>query len=189
MHIVGIDTETTGLESDAGVCQLAVVLLDTQVWELTERLSYLINPEQPISESAQRIHGISDDMVQGCPTISELLNDPKLQECFSLPVVFGHNVGFDIRKIGGGVFDHAKTLDTLSILRTCFPNWRNHKLGYAAKQLDIPLTNAHDALADIEATAGILKHLHTAYGYNLERMIEISGNLKNHVLHKMRNLR
>lgn len=189
MNIIGIDTETTGLESDAGVCQLAVVLLDTVTWEIAERKSYLVNPEKPISESARRIHGISDDMVQGCPTLADLLDDPTLRDFFSLPVVFGHNVGYDIRMIGNEVFDHAQPLDTLPILRTCFPNWANHKLGYACDRLGITLTNAHDALADIEATAAILKHLHVTYGYGLERMVEISRNLKNHILTKMRNLR
>lgn len=182
--IVGIDTETTELETDAGVCQLAVVLLDTETWQLTERLSYLVNPQKPISPASRRIHGISDGQVKDSPTLAEVLNDPKLQACFDMPVVFGHNVGFDIRMVGRDRFAHAQVLDTLSVLRTCFPQWRSHRLGQAAEQLGLNLNNAHDALADIEATAQILSYFHHTYGYSLERMLEISGGIKQHFLDK-----
>lgn len=64
-----LDTETTGLETDAEIVQLAIidhtgaVLLDT-----------LIKPTQPIPRIATSIHGITDAMVADAPTFEDIFD-------------------------------------------------------------------------------------------------------------------
>ncbi|MFJ2110783.1 exonuclease domain-containing protein [Streptomyces sp. NPDC087850] len=63
-----LDTETTGLESDAAVVEISItdgagtVLLDT-----------LVHPGRPIPEQATAIHGISDDDVREAPSFGAIL--------------------------------------------------------------------------------------------------------------------
>ena len=62
-----LDTETTGLDDDAEVVELAVidcagtVLLDT-----------LVRPSGPVPAEAAAIHGITDAMLADAPTWSEI---------------------------------------------------------------------------------------------------------------------
>jgi DNA polymerase III epsilon subunit-like protein len=84
-----LDTETTGLYSDAEIVQLAVidktgaVLLDT-----------LIKPTQPIPERAIWIHGITDAMVEHAPTFDEIYN--ALLMAIGGKRVVIYNASFDI---------------------------------------------------------------------------------------------
>lgn len=67
-----LDTETTGLSASAGdrIVELAIVdesgrtMIDT-----------LVDPRRPIPGSATQIHGITDRMVRGSPTLDQLMPD------------------------------------------------------------------------------------------------------------------
>ncbi|MEU6902966.1 3'-5' exonuclease [Streptomyces virginiae] len=66
--LVVLDTETTGLDADACVVELAVisgsgdVLVDT-----------LVNPGRPIPAGASEIHGITDEAVATAPSFGQIL--------------------------------------------------------------------------------------------------------------------
>ena len=62
-----LDTETTGLSplSGARVCEVAV--LTSRAGERLEFYQTLLNPCCPIDPGAQRIHGISNEMVAKSP--------------------------------------------------------------------------------------------------------------------------
>lgn len=66
--VLVLDTETTGLEEDARIVELAVltsrgeVLLDT-----------LLQPGVPVPEDAADIHGITTEALVGAPTFSDIL--------------------------------------------------------------------------------------------------------------------
>ncbi len=64
-----LDTETTGLYSDAEIVQIAVIDKTGAVL-----LDSLIKPTQPIPAIATHIHGITDAMVENAPTFEELFN-------------------------------------------------------------------------------------------------------------------
>lgn len=67
--VVVLDTETTGLNHDSRIVDIAITdrhgqpLLDT-----------LLNPGEPIPYNAWDIHGISDSMVAGAPTFTGILD-------------------------------------------------------------------------------------------------------------------
>jgi len=67
-NTVIVDTETTGLDKAAEVCEISIIdghtgltLLDT-----------LIRPTRPISPGAEKVHGISDAMVADAPTWADI---------------------------------------------------------------------------------------------------------------------
>ena len=62
--IIFLDTETTGLASTDKIIELAIVDYDGKIL-----FDKLINPERPIQNSD--IHGITDRMVSGQPTLDE----------------------------------------------------------------------------------------------------------------------
>jgi DNA polymerase-3 subunit epsilon len=64
-----LDTETTGLYSDAEIVQIAVIDKTGAVL-----LDSLVKPTQPIPQIATHIHGITDAMVADAPTFDELYN-------------------------------------------------------------------------------------------------------------------
>ena len=68
-----LDTETTGLDGQAEICELS--LLDVKGRVLMDTL---IHPLQPIPQEATDIHGITDKMVAKSLTFMEVL--PELQK-------------------------------------------------------------------------------------------------------------
>lgn len=85
-----LDTETTGLETDAEIVQIAViektgaVLLDT-----------LLRPTQPIPTIATSIHGITDAMVETAPTFGQIF-DALLMAIGGKRCVI-YNASYDVR--------------------------------------------------------------------------------------------
>lgn len=66
--LVVLDTETTGLEDDARIVDIAIVNATGDVL-----MDTLVNPGEPIPEDATAIHGITDTMVQGAPAFGSIL--------------------------------------------------------------------------------------------------------------------
>lgn len=65
---VVLDTETTGLEDDARIVDIAVVTVAGEVL-----LDTLVNPGEPIPPEATGIHGITDDQVADAPRFTGIL--------------------------------------------------------------------------------------------------------------------
>lgn len=57
-----LDTETTGLDSDAEVIELSIIDMDENIL-----FNSLIKPLNTVSAEASAIHGITDDMLAGAP--------------------------------------------------------------------------------------------------------------------------
>ncbi|GIK42466.1 MAG: DNA polymerase III subunit epsilon [Chloroflexota bacterium] len=65
---VVLDTETTGLEYDAEVCQIGIVGKAGEIL-----LDQLVKPQRPIPDSATRLHGITNEMVKDAPNFGHIL--------------------------------------------------------------------------------------------------------------------
>lgn len=90
--VVFLDTETTGLDHDAEIIEIAV--LDARGATL---LDTLVRPDRPIPADASRIHGIDDALVAGAPRWPEVA--PLL-----IPLLLGrrvivYNADFDARLV------------------------------------------------------------------------------------------
>lgn len=85
-----LDTETTGLDGDAEICQVAIMTIGGR-----PVLDALVRPTRPIPPDAQRVHGISDADVAGAPTFVDLM--PALRAILGGRTVLIYNVEYDTR--------------------------------------------------------------------------------------------
>lgn len=157
-----LDTETTGLVKPSP-CELAFVEIDEDLNILSE-VCTLVNPLKPIDKGASAIHGITDDMVVGKPTMEEVKS--LLPSPFN---IIGHNIGFDIRAIKPHV-SPSMSLCTLSLARQYIKNTSNHKLETLQRELNLPIRKSHSALGDCLTVLDLLKYITNFSGVNLNTM-------------------
>jgi Peduoviridae DNA polymerase exonuclease subunit len=177
---VFLDTETTGLDDAAEICDIAVVDYDGVVLFDT-----LINPSSPIPDTASDIHGITNAMVAGAPRFEQVLDrlDKALQ---GRPVVI-YNLAYDTRLISQscaapfhwwwlpGKDETLKSYGERPDRWHCAMNqyaqyagdWNDYhqsyrwaKLGNAALQCGVVIHNGlHRARVDAELTRQIVRYM------------------------------
>ncbi|WP_066320650.1 PolC-type DNA polymerase III [Bacillus sp. FJAT-29814] len=156
---VVFDVETTGLSAvyDTIIELAAVKVRDG---EIVDRFESFANPHHRLSATTINLTGITDDMVQTAPEVSEVLQ--KFYDWAGDSVLVAHNASFDMgflnvgyKKIG---LEKAKNpvIDTLELGRFLYPELKNHRLNTLAKKFDIELTQHHRAIYDAEATGYLL---------------------------------
>lgn len=169
--LVVFDLETTGLspERDAiveiGALRLAGGGLGGGHGVGGERYSALVRPTtpagdpRPIPWQAQRVHGISDEMVREAPTIGEVL--PSFLDFVGGAAVVAHNVSFDSGFLRANAarlglrWAPPAELCTVQLSRRTFPRERSHNLGAVAERLGLTFApgGRHRSLGDVEVTA------------------------------------
>lgn len=82
-----LDTETTGLERDAQIVEIAAVCPDGSLFQS------LVKPEEAVHAAAQRLHGLTNEILDTAPPFAELAAD--LRRRLMGRTVLGYNVGFD----------------------------------------------------------------------------------------------
>lgn len=165
---VVLDSETTGLKRGE-IVQLAVVHANGDVL-----LNTLVKPVEPIPLEASRIHGIVNEMVAGAPGFGDIL--PLLTTLLTGTNVVVYNASYDRRmlhqsaEIAGLPKTDWKALSpwwcAMEAFADIYGDWnpRRHsyrwqKLSKACYFYNIPLENAHSALADTQATLNICKEM------------------------------
>ncbi|SEF16373.1 Exonuclease [Streptomyces sp. 2112.2] len=96
-----VDTETTGLEGDVRVVEIAVT--DGAGNEL---LNTVINPGVPIPEDAAAIHGLTDEDVRDAPTFGAIL--PRLTEALRGRRVVIYNRDYDTGVVANELDHHHR---------------------------------------------------------------------------------
>lgn len=103
MIVAGLDIETTGLDQSKGhrVIEVAMSLYDLDTRTLRGKFVQRINPQRSIDPGAQAVHGITFDMLTGCPTWEEVA--PKVAKIMRAShLLVAHNgQGFDLPFIAG----------------------------------------------------------------------------------------
>ena len=155
---VAFDTETTGFGRDDQITEIGAVRVAGG--EVVERFQMLANPGKGIPGPVQQLTGITDAMVADAKPYQDVAK--LFKEFAGDAVLVGHNVGFDIRMLAQAALptgidftnDYFDTNQYAKKLKQA-QGWEQTKLGYLAEQLGVELSNAHRALADAEATAGV----------------------------------
>ncbi len=172
-RILILDTETTGLNYDVHkIIEIGIIELKDNI--LTQkRFHEYINPQQDISLSAQKIHGISNEFLINKPTFCEIA--PKFLNFIKDDVIVIHNAAFDINFINKelnncGLSDISNPItDTIQIAKKEFPG-QSVNLDSLCKKLNIINTRQdyHGALLDANLLAKVYLKLTTGKQQNLD---------------------
>jgi DNA polymerase-3 subunit epsilon len=154
VSFVALDTETTGLFPIMHrLVEVGAVRFRLDGQELAT-FQTLINPEIPIPKDVQHVHGITDRMVRGKPTIEYVL--PQFIEFLGHhdTILLAHNAPFDLGFLAMALtrlritYPPHYLLDTLDMARRLYPAWPSHSLEYVATRLKVAKRAEHRALSD-----------------------------------------
>lgn len=160
---VYIDTETTGLNRSDEIIEISIVNDDGALI-----FSKLVKPSQPIPKEAEKIHGITNEMVRSAQAWPTLW--PVIRNHLYGRVIAAYNAPFDLRLMEQS---HARYrlpwrekmdfLDVLSLFSEYRGEWdqirgsyRFYKLEEAGDYFKIPFPNAHRSTADALLTRAVL---------------------------------
>ena len=180
MNAVFLDTETTGLSIQEDHRIVEIACIETKDLIPTKKIFHkLINPERKVEEGALKIHGHTDEMLQGEKKFKDIANE-FLQFIEGKKLII-HNASFDIsflnhelKKINKKTLNIKDVVDSLEIARVKYPGVSN-SLDNLCKRFNIDLSKRakHNALLDCE----LLREVYI----NLTEQKEPSLNLKEHI--------
>ena len=154
------DTETTGLNPGGGdqIIQIGATRIVNSKLLRQESFEQLVNPEMVIPAGSIPIHGITQDMVRGQPSIGEVL--PAFHVFAQDTVLVAHNAAFDMRflqlqEANTGLTFHQPVMDTLLLSAVVHPNQESHRLEAIAERFNITVLGRHTALGDAMVTAEV----------------------------------
>lgn len=158
------DTETTGLDPSQGdeIIQLGATRIVNGRLLRRECFEQLVDPGRDIPAAGTAIHGITREMVRGCPGIAQVL--PAFHAFASDTVLVAHNAAFDMRflqmkeEATGLRFDQP-VLDTLLLSAVAAPHQASHELEAIAARLGVSVAGRHSALGDALMTAEVFLRL------------------------------
>ena len=158
------DTETTGLNPSQGdeIIQIGATRIVNGKLLRQESFEQLVHPGRPIPAASIPIHGITPEMVEGQPSILEVL--PAFHAFSQDTVLVAHNAAFDMRflqlkeKATGLRFDHP-VLDTLLLSALVHPNQDSHRLEAIAERFGVTVIGRHTAMGDAMVTAEVFLKL------------------------------
>jgi len=161
-ELVVVDTETTGLDPGRDrVIEIGAARLDPALG-ITATWSTLVDPGCALPLQVQRLTGITADDLAGAPSFAEAYG--QWRTFAGDAVVVGQNVAFDLAMLSaeaarcGAPPPRGPSFDTLHASLLLFPEVDRHGLGALAARFDLGET-PHRALADVRATAGLLREL------------------------------
>ncbi|HSW62694.1 MAG TPA: 3'-5' exonuclease [Dissulfurispiraceae bacterium] len=167
---VFLDTETTGLDTNAQICDLAIVDGSGQTL-----FDSLVKPTMPIPDAASSIHHITNEMVSGALPLSVYWNT--IRRLLSGRLIITYNADYDLRLLYQSAAAARCPSPFVNFLQAgCVMQlyaryygeltqyggaYRWHKLTLAAQQCGIdPGSNPlHRALADTQLSRLVTIHM------------------------------
>ena len=184
---VVFDTETTGLmPSTDEIVQIAAVRLVNGRRVDGEVFDTLVDPQRPIPAASTEVHGITDQMVKGAPTIADA--GRAFHRFAQGAVLVAHNAPFDLeflRRHEAGIgarFDNP-VLDTVLLSAVIYGQTEVHSLDALTARLGITIPEAarHTAIGDTVATAdAFLKLLPMLKGRGFATFGEVLSEVRRH---------
>lgn len=157
--IVILDFETSGLSPDYGdrPIEIGAVLIRNN--QIVERFQSLMNPGFKVSSFIEDYTGISNRMLQGAPSCSEVMK--KFASFMSDHHLAAHNASFDSKFLDTelnrlNLRRNNDIVCTMLAARRIYQNAPNHQLETLVSHLGISVRGQfHRALADAEMTASL----------------------------------
>jgi DNA polymerase III epsilon subunit family exonuclease len=162
-----VDVETTGASADFGHRVIEIGVCRMEQGACVAEYEQLIDPQRRVTPGVTAITGITQAMVTGQPTFTDLL--PNLLPLLQGAVVLGHNVRFDLgflrrefrragQELTAALGEGVHVMDTVRIARRRFGRGGN-ALQSLAPRLGYQPDVAHRALADARSTAFVFEKL------------------------------
>ena len=154
-----LDLETTGFSAKTEKIT-EVGMMKVKNGEVIDEFSCFVNPEKHIPERVTEVTNITDEMVKDAKTIDQVF--PEVLDFIKDSVLVAHNAPFDMgflkqnAKVLGYEFDYTY-IDTLSLAKDLFPDYKKYKLGKIAENLGIKVEVAHRALDDVDTTVKVFR--------------------------------
>lgn len=165
------DFETTGLNHlEEEIIEIgAVKVINGRV---KETFSVLIKPSKEISQEITNLTGITNEMVENCLPMQDVIQD-FYKFCYGSIMVGYNSIGFDnlFLQAAGRKYKYnfdMKQMDALLMARQYIKSVKNYKLKTIATFLNVTLDNAHRAVYDALATAEVFIKL-TDYMENIDQ--------------------
>ncbi|MFN7001892.1 MAG: exonuclease domain-containing protein [Roseinatronobacter sp.] len=184
---VVFDTETTGLTpSSDEIVQIAAVRVVNGRRVRREVFDTLVDPQRPIPASSTEVHGITEEMIKGAPTIAEA--GKRFHDFARGAVLVAHNAPFDMEFLRrheqdiGVSFDHP-VLDTVLLSAVVYGQLEQHSLDALTARLGItiPEEARHTAIGDTVATAdAFLKLIPMLRSRGLETFGDVLTEVRRH---------
>ena len=164
---VVLDTETTGLDSDAEILQIAIINQDGAVL-----LDSYVRPQEPIIEAGRAfaVNGITNAMVASAPSFADLY--PQIAALLAGRTVVVYNVDFDRRMLAQACrrYDLPLIEANWNCAMVAYAEWHGawspyrhacywQPLDTARAEFDLGFDGSHGALGDCRATLGLIKAL------------------------------
>ncbi len=184
MRQVVLDTETTGLEPQAGHRIIEIGAVELAGRRLTgHRFHHYLNPEREIDEGAREVHGIDEGFLADKPRFANIAGE--LLAFLEGAELVIHNAAFDLAFLNaelGRVYperppleDHLPVVDTLALARERHPGQRNSLDALCARYgVDNSRRELHGALLDAELLAEVFLAM-TGGQAALELEVELPG--------------
>ena len=145
-----LDTETTGLSAYYDEI-IEIGILRVRNNEIVDRYDQLIKPNFDIDDFITALTGITNDMLEGMPSIDSVKTD--VLSFIGDDIILGHNTSFDMRFLNEGFKTQLSNqyMDTMQFARKLYPELKHYSLSDLTDYLGLH-NNEHRALADCIAT-------------------------------------
>jgi DNA polymerase-3 subunit epsilon len=156
-----VDLETTGGSiSEHRITEIGVVEAGLHG---VSRWSTLVDPQQPIPPFIQQLTGITDDMVRGAPTFTDIAAE--LFERLDGKLFVAHNASFDRGFLRSefrraGLSFNPDVLCTVRLSRSLYPAEKRHGLDALVERHMLVPSARHRALADADLLWQFWQRLH-----------------------------
>ena len=174
------DFETTGLYPYSGdrICEIGAVRMEPGK-RTFKKFQTLVNPGRPISYGAFAVNGITEEMLEGAPPITEVL--PPFLKFIKDSVLVAYNAGFDLGFLECAlgkdkhILDDYYVIDALGLARKLFSGIGRYNLGAVSESLGIRSSGEHRAMADAVMTLGVFrKQLRILSAEGVKRVEEVA---------------
>jgi DNA polymerase-3 subunit epsilon len=171
------DVETTG--TDKRRDQVIELCVQFGLKDDSESRVWRIRPSVAISPGAQKVHGISMEELEGCPSFREYADE--IRDIFErADTLVGYNLAFDIEmlqaeyeRIGQPAIDlsQKEIVDAFRLWQQCEPrSLQDAHRRFAGGEFSA----AHSAAADVAATGRVLLGMIDAFGLADKQLSEVA---------------
>ena len=182
MREIVLDTETTGLDPNAGhrIVEIGCVELVNHV--PTGRVFHkYVNPERDMPVEAERVHGLSEDFLSGQPVFADVAED--FVDFVGEAHLVIHNAAFDmgfinaeLARLGIEAIPMRRAVDTVAMARKKFPG-AQASLDALCRRFGIDLAERtlHGALLDARLLAEVYLELLGGRQHGMDLAAEVAA--------------